>query len=304
MLAVYYVRSFWFLGLAENPVDEGHAVAGSSVRRTGAVPYARPALCSFSTRREQLLSHCNNLPPGTREDTLLDLAVHPHRRLLVCQQYPLSASGLARYFPALAHDPGLQELPSYDYSSTTREAILARSGFVRLEKVPVNQASLDFQNFTKLTFMMHPLQRIMSIHQRRIRKAGDSHDLHDDLGEFLETATHSNDPEYMPLFQRCHPCAMRYDYIMKMETFDLDIQRMNEDTGLGGIPNPQDMPETLGENRIKENFKYDSVLAGLEENLSRGFSKINDFYRLDMEMHGYMWNDRHSDCHNENGACC
>lgn len=48
------------------------------------------------------------------------------------------------------------------------------------------------------------------------------------FAEFLQYAMHHGDAHWLPMHTMCSPCAMHYQYFVRLETFSEDMQYLSQ----------------------------------------------------------------------------
>ncbi len=100
---------------------------------------------------------------------------------------------------------------------------------------------------------------------------------------------------------------MKYDYVGKMETLNLDNSRLSTLLGsdssvryrLGHINK-----FVSGEGGKSANYKYDEILRDFERQEPEVFKRLLRWYSNDMELFGYTWQKGQSGCKYAKLGCC
>ena len=121
------------------------------------------------------------------------------------------------------------------------------------------------------------------------------------FSDFVDFVIHENerqdvDAHWKPISQKCHHCAIPYDVIGRMETFDEDLKYIVLKLGLENIL-PIKNIKTLWKNR-SDRKKYENVKDRTKKSLEY-FSELEksqvkelyDIYQIDFEMFGYDASD-------------
>ena len=114
------------------------------------------------------------------------------------------------------------------------------------------------------------------------------------------------DTHWSLILENCHPCAMRWDVVMRLETIDQDskhiVKLLKPDVPYDKMP----LRHTHQDHGVENHMSL--ILPdynGIEETIIDYFLEL---YGIDMEMFGYHWNKttKTASCliQTDNGPCC
>ena len=179
-----------------------------------------------------------------------------------------------------------------------------KTGYYALEMIPLDLVLRNFNQYTKFILVRHPLQRMVAAYHE-LRKINYTNT--DNITHFVSMliSTKDNNKHWLDYQRFCHPCQIRYDYVMKLEAIDSDILELNSLVGA----NPNATFPKVHANRIIPSggsYKYDEILRDLEDQHPVLFRQVLDKYSADMEMFGYTWHHGRSGCRYRTGSsnCC
>ena len=159
------------------------------------------------------------------------------------------------------------------------------------------------------TFVRHPFERLISAYKSKVLHRtyiGDQRTkaLLEDIksfSDFVDFVIHENDRQgvnahWKTISQKCHHCAIPYNVIGRMETFDEDLNYIILQLGLENIlpiknintlsnTNRDSKQHKANEDKKKECLEYFSKLTRSQ------IEQLYQIYKIDFEMFGYSAKD-------------
>ena len=120
---------------------------------------------------------------------------------------------------------------------------------------------------------------------------------------YVEAHNQNHNSHWISIFRSCHPCSIEYDYIAKSETLDDDskgiIHKLNltldQFPQINARRNSDYCPNTF--TRQLEEYRNPKITA-------EDFAATMKFYKMDMELFGYTWNDDNKESRCGDSGCC
>ncbi len=175
----------------------------------------------------------------------------------------------------------------------------SRGTYRMIKTMPLEPAIKTYQDCHKLLIVRHPLQRLVSAYFQilKLRRKVES------FCNFVknDVLKHEN-YHWLDYQSSCHPCAMKYDFILQQENIDREFPYFSNHLGLNpDYPYPVSNVNSEGD---KSNaYRYDDILRRLEKDKPGLFDLILDKYQVDMDMFGYYWRN-HSSGRLQDGDLC
>lgn len=166
-------------------------------------------------------------------------------RLLFCYVPKVACTNWKRLLLILKGVPDMTDTKDH-----MRIHISADANLPTLSSFPFEKAMFRLQNYTKVMFVREPFTRLLSAYRDKLEKTGriDSSRFRRDWGAkmknihvaagtefdvtFYDFASYLADPKnllnkyedehWSPIFSLCQPCAVKYDFIGKMENLQRD----------------------------------------------------------------------------------
>ena len=175
-------------------------------------------------------------------------------------------------------------------------------------------------DYTKLLIVRHPIDRLISgywdkmglhvgnrdyirLRQNVMRAAhpnADEQTIKFGVPRFQDFIEHevmkkkTKDKHWRSYSSLCDPCAVHYDYVIKLESFEADIEPVLQILAAGNTsmeqhlrnmtaPKNKQSPETRSSNRILEMLNISLEVR----------NNIEHMYKLDMELFGYGFDNVH-----------
>ena len=244
------------------------------------------------TRKQYLNKYCRKYPynrkPADKE--LMFIIVDDERKIIYCS-VPKVASTLWKTI--LAKGRGLQKGVSVHRWTEWR----------RLHEYTEKERFIRLQTYFKFLFVREPLGRLLSaykdkfiginrIYSTRLRKRlvkqfrpkdfkkdGSNYVSFSEFVQYL-SKNRPRDQHWRQYEQLCHPCAIKYDFIGRLETLE-------EDTALilkkAGIDDRVSVPSVHGTTNSTEVIQYYSQVP------LRYITQLGEVYRRDFELFGYEY---------------
>ncbi|XP_030306940.1 carbohydrate sulfotransferase 14 [Calypte anna] len=182
------------------------------------------------------------LPAGQRRTVLRHLLVSDKYRFLYCYVPKVACSNWKRILKVLGG-----ALESVDVKLKMDH----KSDLVFLGDMKPDEISYRLKNYYKFIFVRNPMERLLSAYRnkfgeikeyqqkygveivRRYRKnggnsAGDDVTFSEFLRYLLDEEVERMNEHWMPIYNLCQPCAVRYDFIGSYERLDADARRVLE----------------------------------------------------------------------------
>lgn len=171
-------------------------------------------------------------------------------------------------------------------------------------------------NFQKLSktkrflIVRHPLERLLSAYRdklehmqgreyyykrfgRRIalkyrQSGGNATRLEPTFAEFLRFIAHEKyfDEHWAPYYRTCEPCALNYDYILKVETLDRDQNFLIQDTKLFNYLYEVRHPGNINPYGATTRKTLDQYITGIPRSL---LDQIYKIYENDYKLFNYSF---------------
>ena len=235
---------------------------------------------------------------------------------------------------------------SYDVGMDIHNrTVLKEQGLRFMNDMPLSyiQKTLDSPAYKKVIVVRHPMERIVSAYKNKFvtttfskelnqfiidnyRTNRTSHDIVPSFEEFVkyviseyptrpivsrpipsDVSTYAFDGHWRKILHLCHPCQIQYDYILKLETFEADINDIvklfNGDVHM----EPANVPRL---NPTSKEYGPLYITSNLPKHLKQSLSEM---YESDSKMFGYTFNDNvetkcrieySSDNPFSHGTCC
>ncbi|NWI65473.1 CHSTE sulfotransferase, partial [Todus mexicanus] len=182
------------------------------------------------------------LPPGQRRTVLRHLLVSDKYRFLYCYVPKVACSNWKRILKVL--DGALE-------SVDVKMKMDHKSDLVFLGDMKPDEISYRLKNYYKFIFVRNPMERLLSAYRnkfgeikeyqqkygveivRRYRKnggnsAGDDVTFSEFLRYLLDEEVERMNEHWMPIYNLCQPCAVRYDFIGSYERLNADANYVLE----------------------------------------------------------------------------
>ncbi|XP_068253876.1 carbohydrate sulfotransferase 14 [Nyctibius grandis] len=182
------------------------------------------------------------LPPGQRRTVLRHLLVSDKYRFLYCYVPKVACSNWKRILKVL--DGALE-------SVDVKLKMDHKSDLVFLGDMKPDEISYRLKNYYKFIFVRNPMERLLSAYRnkfgeikeyqqkygveivRRYRKnggnsAGDDVTFSEFLRYLLDEEVERMNEHWMPIYNLCQPCAVRYDFIGSYERLNADANYVLE----------------------------------------------------------------------------
>ncbi|NWV67335.1 CHSTE sulfotransferase, partial [Malurus elegans] len=182
------------------------------------------------------------LPPGQRRTVLRHLLVSDKYRFLYCYVPKVACSNWKRILKVL--DGALE-------SVDVRGKMDHKSDLVFLGDMKPEEISYRLKHYYKFLFVRNPMERLLSAYRnkfgeikeyqqkygveiiRRYRKnagnsAGDDVTFSEFLQYLLDEDVERMNEHWMPIYNLCQPCAVRYDFIGSYERLHADAAHVLE----------------------------------------------------------------------------
>ncbi len=199
----------------------------------------------------------------------------------------------------------LQKVASMARRMARRKYFASLSG--RQEQYPnlnVEDTISMHSDYRKYIIVRHPLQRVVSGFYEVQRK----HDPEGNMKNFTQALrdyiiSEAFNLHWMEFYDACHPCDIKYDAILKVETLEKDIKSLNQEFHL-------DSDKAFPVFHLNRDFhstnhsKYDVILRDLERGEPELFHELLCKYDVDMKMFGYQWKGDSSVCRSGPDGCC
>ncbi|XP_025971311.2 carbohydrate sulfotransferase 14 [Dromaius novaehollandiae] len=183
-----------------------------------------------------------DLPPGQRRTVLKHLLVSDKYRFLYCYVPKVACSNWKRILKVL--DGALE-------SVDVKLKMDHKSDLVFLGDMKPDEISYRLKNYYKFIFVRNPMERLLSAYRnkfgeikeyqlkygveivRRYRKgggqsAGDDVTFSEFLRYLLDEEAERMNEHWMPIYNLCQPCAVRYDFIGSYERLNADANYVLE----------------------------------------------------------------------------
>ncbi|NXJ68035.1 CHSTE sulfotransferase, partial [Rostratula benghalensis] len=180
------------------------------------------------------------LPAGQRRTVLRHLLVNDKYRFLYCYVPKVACSNWKRILKVL--DGALE-------SVDVKLKMDHKSDLVFLGDMKPDEISYRLKNYYKFIFVRNPMERLLSAYRnkfgeikeyqqkygveivRRYRKnggnsAGDDVTFSEFLQYLLDEEAERMNEHWMPIYNLCQPCAVRYDFIGSYERLNADANRV------------------------------------------------------------------------------
>ena len=183
-------------------------------------------------------------------------------------------------------------------------AYLKRRGLRNLIMYPKQEAEYRLHNYFKFMAVRHPFDRLLSawrdkreyLKNKNSRVSQPTPAQLISFKQFLKREVamreevHFSD-HWMEYWKDCHPCHIRYDSIVRLETMERDVPLI-----LSKLPGPSGKPNVLPETNVKSPSSPLKKLRDLatfyetiDEDLMR---KLLNRYKLDFKLFGYRWDPK------------
>ncbi len=181
-------------------------------------------------------------------------------------------------------------------------AYLKLRGVRNLMMYSKQEAEYRLHNYFKFMAVRHPFDRLLSAWRDKREYIKNKRTLISQptpaqvfsFKQFLKQEVamrgeaHFSD-HWVEYWKDCHPCHVRYDSIVRLETMERDIQLI-----LSKLPGPTGNPNVLPRTNVKSPsspLKKLQDLANFYETIDEALmSKLLHRYKLDFKLFGYHWN--------------
>ncbi len=188
----------------------------------------------------------------------------------------------------------LKGMPAFDYGV-----------FKEVRHMPLSVVLRQLSGYSKMVVVRHPLQRVVSAYFQ-VKSMSTGRGRTSSFQQFVTKMFFAGigNVHYRPYLDACRPCAIDYNYILRLENEADELRRANVDIGI-------DPRATLPEFHIRNDscvsespYKYDSILRELEAANPNLFRRLLEGLKPDMDLFGYTWNNHSSGCLYKDAGCC
>ena len=192
--------------------------------------------------------------------------------------------------------------------------LMQEMGLLYLSKYPIGEIREKLNNYYKFVIYRHPMERLASAwYNKFVQQQWYSLSyfkyVYSAFGErvgnmtlitfnrFLEALVATkpgfgkfqNDKHMRDQYKMCHPCHIKYDYIVKVETMDTDSKPLLELYGASELPvlparNP--VHDKHNAEKLLPRPNISEVLAQLPQDV---WTRLKTRLETDMELLGYSW---------------
>ena len=315
----------------ENKTDGNSRQADSEIIETSPDLSARDAsnatnqehtvetrLCSNQERLEQVRATCDSTDDWRRAKTFHRFVVDDRRKLLYCSV----SKGGCTLLTALLQAANTHHIYPLTHVRDVHNPAAFRRANLRL----VTSYNKNFDNYTKFLVVRNPVDRAMSAYhnvQVGLKNLGPEEYVYNALNNVFpgcssqpgdmadrltleQYMTFLTEPEltkeivfedrhFSPIFQTCDPCRIQYDHLLRLETFDTDVQSLYSFLKLS--PEfinkiPKSMNQAKGSQQGDKNATGADLLFS-----SASHDRIDKFlqrFAFDFSMFGYKYNQTSS----------
>ncbi len=252
--------------------------------------------CSKQGRLRRMQEACEENPidqyeyttPIGRNNTLFIIVVDDRRKILYCKIGKTGTTSFLDYFAKTTGKP-------VGSINVQLKEDLRRVDLNMSYHVAVSEVNTRYKDYTKIIVVRHPLQRVISayFHVFKVLKLYASMNM--TLHKFLRNVTGNladYDGHWTRYHNRCKVCRVKYDYIMKSETIDIDIMATADLFGVSNLTDdvkPVVETKNIGKRYSSEMFRYDDLLKDFQLRYPLYMHRLLHLYKEDMELFDYGW---------------
>ncbi len=276
--------------------------------------------CQLRSRKSLLNDVCKrqmvNVDPKA---VIWGLDVNQEKHTLFCRLNKAGSTAMKGYLKHVNKAMiGAPIMPTARLDTWEHRGGIPQKVYTRVMEIPLGQYLQHFSNYTKVIIVRHPLQRFVSSYYETVitKRSLVVRELNvTNIAQYVtkvmqneeyQGKMRSGSMNWADIQESCFPCIFKYDYILKTETIDRDMEELKEALGM---KNTRQSPKghvnpNLGKQPGYGNRKYDKILKDLEADRPDLFEYVLAKYEQDMEMFGYQWLDQASLCHGSKDNCC
>ncbi len=189
--------------------------------------------------------------------------------------------------------------------SPNKKSDLAKIGLSMEFQTSVSEINRKYKDYTKLTVVRHPLQRVVSAYYFDIVKKGYYWYKKMTLEDFLRNITDelADRREHWTRYNTlCRFCEIKYDYILKTESLKSDIAAVSHvfekqrylETNTGSTAREETPFHHIhmGIQGGSHSFKYDDKLRNFQLTSPLNMERLLRLYKEDMDLFDYSWDTK------------
>ena len=325
VLAGCLLMAFFFLYikmLRQHPSISASPLYNVDVAREEALAAEQctPSVCSQQERFARLRRSCHKYPELSTEfdpdkhTTFGCLLVDDHHKVLYCALPKAASTTMYNMFYLAVTGRKLKDIHC-------REC-WEKEGLVWLSRYPREERDRRLRDYFKIMVVRHPLDRFVSCWnnkfaymphphstwlqngprmismfrkipwgstlEKEIKKGAEFNEFVQYVNYLEENSPKEHDQHWRAHNRLCHPCNIEYDLIAKVETMQRDSRFIMDRLNLTGKELPLINARRLEEEDTLQVHKNLDTYHGVPRS---HFDGIKRFYRWDMELFDYKWND-------------
>ncbi len=280
--------------------------------------------CSSRGRIERINKVCNdnhsyhyaaNRVTGNKPSKVFLSIIDDERKIFYCRIGKVGSVSFMDYYVQSSGKVNDTKFKVNDKNELAKIGILMQFG------TSVSEVNTKYKDYTKLTVVRHPLQRVVSAYYFDIVKKGFYSDRKMNIQDFLRNITGElvDRKEHWRRYNTlCRFCEIKYDYVLKTESLKADTAAVAEvfekqrhlETNTGSTPTEytQLRHKHKGINVGSEIFKYDASLRDFQLKSPLHMERLLRLYQEDMDLFDYAWDmkDKRSLCRGSihSRQCC
>ena len=265
--------------------------------------------CEQTTRSERILNVCSgqDWDAPIADNTFGFLVSHDAHRLMYCPIFSVASGTFRAFMMDAESDAAL--------TNTTRLAEMYddENRIKTWQKYSMNDIQYQLNNYFKFMVVRHPFDRLYSVYQSKFMSTSDrelakrftsllrSHfgnkleldasgtalpNLEQFLTMIVTEPSMFSSPHWLDYTSSCHPCALKYDHVIYMETFEEDIARL---LGHLAYDTGSKLQLNIGNDERNQLHTLRDTSQVFKKVDTLIIDKLMVMYRRDFEVFGYTW---------------
>lgn len=278
-------------------------------------------VCSMATRMSKLLKTCKSLPEVTHSNYKTSLMLDRDYKVMYTFIAKSGSTMLRRLITSLKPGTwhrgiGVLEMvnkgyPLFEsYNDTEKQKLLKEYKKVVLVRHPFDRLRSAYYNRVVLNTAAFGLKRYNEVIRKyRQDKADKSKVMKFD--EFIKYVL--NDPpnlHWAPYYESSRPCYIKYDYILRLETWQRDLEIFAKEVLKKSMKELEAGRENLGRyrhTRSRALARFSKFVPEFRSVSKEDMAKLMEKFGRDFEVFGYSWGNHttgYCSIPYEGGTCC